>query len=215
MPLLDQLEEDIRSVSTDLTNLLGHRLMYKDLLEVVQRNPKLQRPSYFYSWLQHQYTTYACLNVRCLIDGDQRTVSLRNILTTLQQNAGLVTADRHANFYRKAGHDPQMGYDEFAQFADASGQALDPTIVAADLQALRDQATAIKTFVDQRLAHRDRFAQAALPNYAELDATIDFLEEISRKYRLILLCIGGDLTPTIVDDWQTLFTIPWIPPESE
>jgi hypothetical protein len=194
---------------------LGHRWLYKELMAMVGRNPAIQRPSYFYSWLQHQYTTYACLNVRCLIDGNQRTVSLRNILSTLKQNAVQVTAERHAAFYKNAGIDPETGIDEFRQFAAEDGKTLDPEMVENDLRAIKDQAASIKTFVDQRLAHRDRFAQTVLPKYIELDATIDFLENIGRKYKLILLCIGGDLTPTIVDDWEAIFTVPWIPTSIE
>ncbi len=211
--LLRDLEKDIELVCKEVTNLLASRAMYRSLLEMVDKNPEIQKPSFFYSWLRSQYAATQSIGVRRMIDGDPRSLSLNNLLNSLWKVSHLITADRHAGFYQASALGPETGYAEFRQFATSDGVSFNLAMVAGDLQTLRSTAQAIKAFADKRVAHTQKIvAKSKLPTFGQLDAALDLLESLAVKYRLLLICLGGDLTPVILD-YEGIFQVAWAPPE--
>jgi hypothetical protein len=212
--LLQALENESEAICGEITNLLAGRAQYKNVMGMVDKNPEIQRPSFFYSWLRAQYSTAQCLGVRRLVDGDPRTLSLRNLLSNLWRVAHLVTADRHARMYEAKDIGGDTGRGDFQKFAAADGASLNLAMVSADLETLRTSARAIKDFVDRRVAHTQKVTskQEKLPTFGQLDGCLDLLETLALKYRELLIGVSGHLTP-VIDDFEGIFRVAWAPLE--
>lgn len=205
------LEKEMKAVGSEVTGLLGHRWMYEQVVGMIRRNPALQVESSFYSWMRGQYAAAQSIGVRRLVDRRDDSSSLKNILQKIIDNAHLFTQARHAAFYTSAGHDPSTGIEEFARFCKPGETVLDKDMVEADLKGIEGAAAPIRDFVNRRIAHLGRVAPGKLPTYDDLHAAIDTYKAFGEKYRLLVLCLGGDLTPTYLDDWHAPFRVTWDP----
>jgi hypothetical protein len=74
----------------------------------------------------------------------------------------------------------------------------------------------VKTFADKRIAHYDSRAPRLLPTFKELDACIDHLEALLKKYLRLFRGEGeSSVLPTWQYNWKEIFEIPWLPPQDE
>lgn len=83
-------------------------------------------------------------------------------------------------------------------------------MVRDDLAKLQSKIENIETFTDRRLAHLDKRDIPQMPTFGELDECITLLEEITKKYMLILLTKSVSFPPTYQYDWKAIFKEPWI-----
>jgi hypothetical protein len=209
--ILGGLKVHLKRVTTELTNLLGHRWLYKQVLGMVERNQALRRPSSFYSWMRSQYSTYMAIGVRRLVDHDKRTLSLRRLLEKIKANHQVFDPDRHANMYRRTALGADTGRREFAGYARTDGRTLDRQKLRSDLSLIKRTAERIKRYVDKHVAHTDRIQLRRLPTFAMLDVTLDTLKDVTERYRILITGHGGDLTPSYIDAWEGIFEVAWAP----
>lgn len=102
-----------------------------------------------------------------------------------------------------------QGFTE--RFSGNVGDHADPDLIDADLQALCDEAAAISAYVDRHLAHTDEDPLGALPTYVVLNAAIDQIGSVFRKYSLLLTASSWwTLVPAIQYDWLAAFREPWL-----
>jgi len=79
------------------------------------------------------------------------------------------------------------------------------------LQGLKYTAEKVEIFTDKRIAHNDKSMQKTLATFKDLDNSVDFLENLLKKYWLLfhaetLLNYPG----TYQYDWKQIFRYPWI-----
>jgi hypothetical protein len=99
---------------------------------------------------------------------------------------------------------------EFDHFSGAIGNHVDSKIVKQHLDKLEEKAKKIKNFAIKRVAHFDQHDFEDFPTFGELDEILDYLEDILKKYVLLLHGIGGDIVPSFNYDWKAIFRKPWI-----
>jgi hypothetical protein len=212
--VLAELDSDMTEICKDLTRLLGFREIYRKTLVMFRDHPKLRSEGIFWPWLRKMYGDHVAVAIRRFVDDDSRAISLRNLATKVMNNPRLFTEERHMNFYRKAGLG-DMGEGEFEDFAALGDKIIDRKKIAKDLGDFKGKAAPIKEMVDKLLAHKDRGGLARNVTYEDLDNALDTLTEYAEKYRLLIQCIGGSLTPTILTDWQSIFEYAWMPREDD
>lgn len=201
-------------IAKDLMRLLGFREIYRKTLVMFRDHPKLHSEGIFWPWIRKMYASHMAVAIRRLVDDDSRAISLRNLATKVMNNARLFSEERHMEFYRRAGLG-DMGEGEFQDFAAPGDKFIDRKKVAKDLAEFKGKVAPIKEMVDKYLGHKDRSGLTRTVTFDDLDTALDTLAEYAEKYRLLLQCIGGSLTPTIITDWQAIFAYAWMPREDE
>jgi hypothetical protein len=91
---------------------------------------------------------------------------------------------------------------EFDSFGGGGGEHIDLIKVKEDLNNLKLKAGKIKNFATKRIAHFDKGIFEVFPSFGELDAVLDYLEKIFKKYSLLLRADSSDLLPTFLYDWK-------------
>ncbi|MDE0482396.1 MAG: hypothetical protein OXI67_07470 [Candidatus Poribacteria bacterium] len=102
-------------------------------------------------------------------------------------------------------------FDE--EFPGGCADHVDPIMVQHDLDDLKRHGARLEEFADRRVAHHDRRAPKIIPTYNELDAAIDYLKKLTRKYVLLFEArdLGDNLVARFIEDyWEEIFSQPWI-----
>ena len=92
---------------------------------------------------------------------------------------------------------------------------IDHSIVQQDLCELEShggKSGKIEEYADRVFAHRDKRG-TRIPTFNELDACIDTLQKLTRKYRLLITGqdAGESLVIRLIDDnFEEVFRQPWI-----
>ena len=101
--------------------------------------------------------------------------------------------------------------DDFARYADASGEHVCPKMVKDDIDKLKKAAKAYEDFADKRIAHWDKDNPTVIPTFGELDDCIKLLDKTYVKYHLLFYAESIDtLMPTYQYEWKTIFLEPWL-----
>jgi hypothetical protein len=114
-------------------------------------------------------------------------------------------------------HDPDPHFERLGQatfdahFAGEVGDHLDPGIVGADLNELRETSKTVEKYVDRYIAHTDRKGLKTPPTFGDIDKAIDAIGDLFRKYALLLTGESwATLEPIAQHDWLAIFRQAWI-----
>jgi hypothetical protein len=123
---------------------------------------------------------------------------------------------RHVERYCEEGGPEfeKIGHREFDRFAGKAGAHVDPRLVQDDITNLQRMTEHLERYATKRVAHLDAKGPDRIPTYHELDQAIDLLEELVKKYRLLIKCVGGAVLPVVAYPCKAIFTEPWIPPDA-
>jgi hypothetical protein len=199
------------AIIPDVRWLLVQRYVFREVRSLVERNPRIQRPSVFYSVWGSTFARSALVGLRRQVDEDHRVASLARLLQEIRRAPHVISRDRFVSLYILK----DDGHRDFDILTEEGAREVDPHRVQDDLSRLRRSTAGLERFATQRVAHFDLEASPRIPTYAELDAALDLLEELSNRYRGLLLAEAGSLTPTINYDWKAIFREPWIIPPTE
>lgn len=207
-----KLQDWMLTLSADVRDLVTQRAIYSELREIGERNPALHRPTELIYWAVFWYSTSVTVGVRRLVDSQNRAISYRNILTTLKKNPGVITrewfSDVWEEFFRFGPETPDEIFDRIVGRGAIELTGADAT---KDLAALEAITAGLKTYVDQRVAHRDANPHEVLPTFAELHSAIDHVCELHTKYFTLLKGEPPDINPNLGPGWREVLRIPWIP----
>ncbi len=210
---LERVRQWFGVVESELQELLTDNLVFWEIQDVVRRNRQFeQMPGLVTQWMASCFVQAAVSAVRRLVDLDKDCISLRRLLVELHTYPQLVTRALYVGYFSKsADWLKDAGGKEFDRWSNG-GDQLDPSVVEADINRLVAAAEPIKAYVDRRVAHYDRRGLAkAAPEFPELTECLKTLEDIFKKYHLLLR--GSSLRsalPTIIPDWQAIFRFAWI-----
>ena len=184
----ERVLEDLNEIRDEVIWLAtDHDIYWKVQHEVIQCNARLLMiRSAFFDMLNDSYLYSAAMRVRRLVDKDSRTISLRRFLTELSGYPDLLKG--------------QVREVELAE-------------LAADSDELDSVTSKVKNYVDQFVAHHDRSPVAKAPINKDLNAAIELLIRLLRKYYGVLA--GSDLDPVVsyLEDPLTIFGFAWIDAE--
>jgi hypothetical protein len=192
-----------------------YRQLYRSLAEITQA-ANLPTSSIFDAfgvW----YVTTQTSSVRRQLDRTKRTVSLRRLLDDIAQNPHVASRERHVALW--VANTPQPIIDEahanFDRFAGARDRdRIDAALVRADLHQLKAVGDVVERYANEAVAHTSIEETRTMLTYSELNAAIDEIGGLVKKYASLLKAtILLQLEPVIQHDWKAPFRQAWIPAE--
>jgi hypothetical protein len=185
----------------DLASLRANQQRWRDYTAMVEANPLIQTPASFHGWLGDLYSTTQAVGIRRRADHDGRSVSLARLLFRMAEHPKVLSRDR---FVRERLAEWREEADGWFDDVVGRGDSLDPAVPRRELQTLKQKVDPIRRYVNKRLAHLDQHRFQAFPTFADLDATLDHLYGLLRRYHLILL--GPALSDDVIlDPWEVVF----------
>ncbi len=206
---LSWCEDEIRP---EVLTMYLQRYVFRAVGEIVEAHGSLP-PSYYFDYSRDTYATTQAVAIPRQAETSPRVITLGRLITEVASDperlsrrfwVGLWTNDDAKRFGL-----PDSAFTR--QFAPQGGDHLDPAIPAADLSRLATVAASIKIYVDQHVAHNDAKPSSGLPNFDDLDASIDLVGHLFKKYaNLLTASTWTTLEPAIQDDWQAIFRYAWL-----
>jgi hypothetical protein len=205
----------IELIEDDVQELLARRQVFQRLGEIVRANPKLNRPSYLYEYLQATYGISAAVGVRrhARSDRPELDASLLGLLYSIRRTPELLSRERHVCLYAEQGMPVEVGSKEFDRLAGVGVPYLEKRHVQPDIDRFLVASEEVEKYVTTRIAHLDKDPPKTIPNYADLDHALVTVEQIVERYTNLLQGRSGTINPTIVDNWERVLKEVWIPPQ--
>ena len=198
-----------------VVDLVTTQRIFSEVWAIVERNPKLQKPNSFYKFLNDTYAAYGISAVRRQIKPHKDSISFARLLKEIIVTPDVLSRDRFVDLY--SANMKNIANDLFdKEFSTKYIDHIDPNIVQWDLYRLETHGNKLEDFADKRIAHYDKRAPQHIPTFAELDACIDCLEELMRKYWLLFKAsdLGDNLVLEFTEDYRhEIFRQPWILPD--
>lgn len=203
--LLNKWENWIEIIHKDIETILVDREIYKQYLQIVKRNIKIQTPSDFHNWIRKNYASSIVVGIRRQLENDRKVISLIRLLTEIEAHNSLLTR----SWYKKKHHYDWADVD-FTNVA-GKGDSFDKNIAHDDIKKLHDLGKNIEDYSHEYIAHKAAEPKGITPTYKEVDQFISALEVILKKYILLFTASGyTSILPTWQYDWTTIFNQKWI-----
>ncbi|MDP3798839.1 MAG: hypothetical protein Q8R06_17120 [Polaromonas sp.] len=216
MPKLDpRLQKWLRwleVIKLQVQDLVMAKHTFHEVQAIIRDNPALHQANSFYKYLTITYVSHVVMGVRRQVKCDTQSISFAQLLGEMVATPELLSRPYYISLY--AGTTVEdLADGDFDRFAPAGAKHIDPILVEADLQRLREATAKCEEFADRRLAHHDKRDPKQLPTYNELDVAIDLLDQLYCRYFLLFHASAMDtLLPTWQYDWKEIFHTPWLPP---
>lgn len=209
-PRLEKWLRWLDVIKTEIQDLVVAKHTFREVQKMIAANTKLQTSNSFYRYFTSTYVSHTVIGLRRQIKTDPQSISLALLLQEMEQTPEVLSRKYFVSLY-KGSIVENLADDDFDRFATPGAQHIDPALVAADIQKLRDATARCEDFADKRVAHRDKREPRVLPTYNEVDGCIDLLDEVYVKYFLLFHAKAMDsLLPTWQYDWKEIFRTPWI-----
>ena len=203
--------ESLGTIQKEVIELATNQHIFWKIQKMINDNPNIQKPNSFFRFTGQTYYDYGVIAVRRQIKCGKQSISFVRLLKEIIETPCLLSRERFVNLYR-ADMEEEANQIFDKEFPGGCRDHIDPIMVQQDLDDLKKQGGKLEEFADKRIAHRDK-GESEIPTYNELDAAIDCLKKLTRKY--VLLFEGRDLVDNFVmkfveDYWEEIFSQPWI-----
>lgn len=211
-------------ILSEITKLSIDRHIFWEVQDIINNNPKIQKPSSFYDFLRNVYGVSAVMGIRKQVKIDKDSISLAKLLQEICNTPEILSRARFFAHYKGSSVEKiakLMGSlvekyrsKEFNQFAGKIGDHVNPELIKLDLKELKSKAKMCEKYADQRIAHFDKKAISSIPTFTDLDKCIDFLEMLIKKYYLLFRAGSlNSILPVSQNryDWKAIFKEAWIP----
>lgn len=203
----------IDSIYPQIVELVTNRHTFSSkIAATIRNNPNIQKPNSFYLFIGQTYFDYATMTIRRQIKPQRASISFVGLLKEIREHPCILSRKRFVDSYPLClRDDANCIFDE--KFIGRCTDHLDPNLVQQDIEELKVHRNKLEEFTDRRVAHHDKRPPQNLPTFSELDACINCLEKLIRKYFLLIKTEdpGEDLTAKFVKDyWHEIFNQPWI-----
>lgn len=207
------------ALKDEVLSLYHSRRVWRVIRAMIETNPAVQRSGIAEHWLTQCYSVAQLVGVRRQVDQRKDIVSLWRLLDGLARRPAIGTRSWFtAQLQSRPESAPYASRlaMEFDKFAGASGSTVDKKVVEADRDHLWTVAEAAKSVVDQFVAHQadvthPEYRGPALITWGELDAAIDTVGELYKKYYRLRYpgMVLGNLEPDLPAGWDRIFQTPW------
>ena len=213
-------------IQSEIQTLLRDTSMFWEVQDIIRENPRIQKPSAFYSYLGRTYLSHALSGLRRQIKPQKDGISFVGLLDDIAKNPEELSFKYYCSIrwsesaaqqlaksgLARFGLGPQeVAKSEFEKYADASGKHVCPMMVKGDIDKLKKSAKACEDFADKRIVHWDKDNPTVIPTFGELDDCIKLLDKTYVKYHLLFYAESIDtLMPTYQYEWKTIFLEPWL-----
>jgi hypothetical protein len=206
---------DVETIQKHITDVFRHRKMFRDMTEMLQRNPALASDSdagYWYQWLRNLYAHYITMAVRRELDRGADAPNLYRLLHAIKRRPEVVSRER----YLRPSPGSSLSHDFRERllnktFDDLAGTTayMDQQIVRDDLRQLDRVSKEAVEYANKIVAHRTE--DEVQTTMEQVNRALELIEDILQKYYVLLTgrgLLGAE--PSILINWQRAFRVPWI-----
>lgn len=200
--------EWLEVVRNETLSLFLNRDYWNGLGEMT-RNNDLPESSFFPA-LSRWYVTTQAVAIRRQVDTRRDVVSLLRLIKDVAAHPDVMTRERHVALW---GDDSDLQHEGHRNFDRLSGGAdrIPKRAMRADSDRLIETSRPVEVLVNEAYAHRRERPRNEKVTYAQLNAAIDVIGELLRKYTsLIRASAFATLVPVDQGDWKAAFRVPWL-----
>jgi hypothetical protein len=199
------------SIRGDVYAMHLNRDVFRELGRMTNdRQPSLPW-SYFFDYLGQTYSVAQLIAVRRQAEIGSRVATLGRMLREMTEEPERISREFYVGMWEDDEDEQRRASKTFDAFAGVGGAHIGTELVARDLAALTATAGGVKDYVDEYVAHSDAAAKATEPQFVDLDAAIDSIGEMFKKYHgLLTASTHFTLVPELDHDWKAVFRVPWI-----
>jgi hypothetical protein len=198
-------------IDDEVTILAINRHIFWEVQNIIRNNEAIQKPSSFYTFLGSSYVALAVMAVRRQLKIDNSSISFARLLQEIIDTPDVISRERFVDLYNGSVV-KDLADRDFDRFSGEGKNHVDVNMVREELEKLKVLGKGCEDFADKRIAHYDSRAPRVLPTFNELDACIDHLEELLKRYRLLFRAEAViSVLPTWQYNWKEIFELPWLP----
>jgi AbiU2 len=215
-PLIQGSVDWLDEIERQLIELFVGRDVYREVLDMYARNPEIQKPSLFYSWMRGLFVSWSVVSVSRLVDEKKRTRSFVRFLIELKVLQNLVTREWYVARWTEAAphvekvHARDVATRNFDQCVGHGSAVLSEATLEADRSRLIQACRPVLNFRHERIAHLAESPSPDIPRYSDIDRAISELAQTFQKYSLLLRLTTSNLNPIPQYDWLAIFRVPWL-----
>jgi hypothetical protein len=208
---LEKWDRLLSTIYEDMTQQATSRTVFRETAALVAANPLVPKESDFFDFLERWYVDSVVMGLRRQVKIHPDSVSLAGLLEDIAQNPALLSRQRFVGLYPPG--ESSRAEKAFDKHIGSGAKHVDPAVVRADLDKLKQLATGCEEYADRLIAHRDRRPLQAVPTYPELNAALDFSEALLQRYYLLIRGDGlASVAAKFLYPWKRVFEVPWMPP---
>lgn len=204
---LDVLQKEVRQLRVD-------QHIFWEVQKIIQANPRINKlGSSFYHWMGSAYATSMTVAIRRQVDGDSRSISFRNLLRMLRMHPEVLSRTRYKHHFVDANSPLPEAYRDrdYDRLVGEGRDILNPTDLEKEIADLQMVTDGLRQYVNKRIAHYDEEHFKRVPRFNDIDAAVEFLDRLLKRYLLLFRAVHIDTAlPTWQYDWTEIFRHPWI-----
>jgi hypothetical protein len=201
----------LKIIHDDLQELLISQREFDEVQAVIKANPKLHKPSSFYSYLIRSYVSHVLMGVRRQIKVHHDSISFARLMKEMIDSPDKLSRAYYCSLY-KGSLVENLADKDFNVFADSDSPHISTSFIRNDLNSIREGFKRCEVYADRRIAHWDRREPKDLPTFNELNDCIKLLDQMYVKYhRLFHAQSMQTLLPVRQFEHDAIFREPWIP----
>jgi hypothetical protein len=209
----DQWQSDITRIYKETVYAFKNRLIFREVHRIMVENQEIQAEGrYFHDWMMGIYGRDQAIAVRREVDDSGDAINLIRLMKQIVARPDVMSRERYeAHFGPTTVISPQMQAEQFRNLAGHEDY-MSRQSIHADRKALINNCAPVVMYASKMIAHRTDASPSL--TIKEIDTALDAIEEIFKKYYVILT--GRTLMhaePAVQFDWQVIFTKPWIMPK--
>ncbi len=222
-PKLEKWLKSMQTIQGEIIPLLSDVKVFWGVQDIIRQNSHIQKPSYFYRYLERSYISHALAGLRRQIKPQKGSISFVGLLKDIAENPTELSFSYYLSI-RKSESDLQrfqesgvpfsyreMIEEEFKKYADPNCHHICPKMVESDLKKLKETAKTCEDFADKRIAHSDKRDPKSVPTFAELDDCLKLLDKTYVKYYHLFYAESMQtLDAEFQYDWKAIFYEPWL-----
>ena len=206
----------LETIEDETMTLWLYRDYWRGLVEMTQENDGIP-PSTFFDALGVWYVAAQATAVRRQLDRDPRSISLWRLLGDIAEHPEVMTRERHVALWledtddeRERAHNERRANENYDKFAGEGNDVIAPERTLEDRERLVTLAKPITDHVNKSVAHTDEENLAAVPTWEDLNAALDELGELLKKYVSLLKAEWlARVAPVQQTPWERAFTVAW------
>lgn len=206
----------MKDIENEISHLLGDVEAFRRVREIVNANPRIQKPHRFYRYLYDSYISHAIIGLRRQLKRDTDSISLVRLLEEIAKAPQELSFNYYCSLLTQSLAQTELAIikNDFKRHADASGTHVCPQMVEDDLDRLRKTTIACEEYADKRIAHRDKGEPKLIKTYEdledELNNSLNVLQQTYEKYYVLFHAGSITVKPTYQGDWKAIFSEPWM-----
>ncbi|MBU1118934.1 hypothetical protein KKH43_03575 [Patescibacteria group bacterium] len=187
------------------------RKIHGEVRDIIKKNPKIQKPSVFYDLINWSYLSSIQIAAYRQLDKHKDCTSLAKLLEEISEAPDSITRGNYIKMWQDKILASLVADGEFNQFCDKKGDdSISSSKVRNDLKKLEKRRQVHKEIRHNKLAHYNVKELKEIPFLSDVDDTIELLDELGKKYYLLLTARNMSSDITVQFNWKEIFHYPWI-----